>query len=119
MEDRRLILQVALKCADISHPAKSLDTHLEWTNRVTEENYNQGDIERERNLPLSPFMDRKTGDLPKSQIGFLSFLVLPLYKMWCDLFPDSNLCLQCLESNLNTWKSKSSNTETKATEQQK
>ena len=113
LEDRRLVLCVALKCADVSHTAKSTDMHLEWTNRVTEEFYTQGDIERQRNLPLSPYMDRKTGDLPKSQIGFISFLVLPLYKVWCEEFTDSEICLTCLQANLDNWKHKSLENEAK------
>ena len=110
---------MALKCADISHTAKSSEIHLEWTNRVTEEFYHQGDIERERNLPLSPFMDRKTGDLPKSQIGFISFLVLPLYKAWCEEFQDSQPCLNSLTTNLEAWKQKSINNEAKVSNDDK
>lgn len=99
-EDRRLALQLALKCADISHTTKSIDTHRRWTEAITEEFYSQGDKEREKvfrfmyalllfltnevqSLPLSPYMDRATGNLPKSQIGFIGFLAQPLYEVGC------------------------------------
>jgi len=104
LEDRRLLLQVALKCADISHTSKEESLHLKWTNGVTEEFYAQGDRERSNNLPISPFMDRNTSDLPKSQFGFINFLVLPLYKAWCEQFEDSNICLKTLQKNLDFWK---------------
>eukprot|EP01091_Cochliopodium_minus_P009194 TRINITY_DN2203_c0_g1_i1.p1 TRINITY_DN2203_c0_g1~~TRINITY_DN2203_c0_g1_i1.p1 ORF type:complete len:1414 (-),score=441.97 TRINITY_DN2203_c0_g1_i1:3-4244(-) len=104
LEDRRLALMVALKCADVSHTAKEMKLHVKWTKRVTNEFYNQGDIEKSRKLPLSPYMDRATGDLPKSQIGFISFLVQPLYSLWVDKFPSSSICVQCLLANLDFWK---------------
>ena len=47
-EDRRLVLQLSLKCADISHTTKSLETHRKWTEAITEEFYSQGDKEREK-----------------------------------------------------------------------
>ena len=104
LEDRRLVLMIALKCADISHPAKEKRLHLKWTNGVTEEFYRQGDLEKNKSLPPSPFMDRQTGDLAKSQIGFISFLVLPLYKVFSEQFEDSLGCYEILKDNLDFWK---------------
>ena len=104
IEDRRIVLQVALKCADVSHTSKEKKLHVQWTKRVTDEFYYQGDIEKERKLPLSPYMDRTTTDLPQSQIGFISFLVQPLYNLWVDRFPNSAICLQCMLGNLEFWK---------------
>lgn len=72
---------MALKCADISHTAKPPSLHLEWTRRVTEEFCKQGDKEKALHLPVSPAMDREKTDLVKSQFGFISFLVLPLYQV--------------------------------------
>lgn len=103
-EDRRLVLQLALKAADISHTSKSLETHRRWTESITEEFYSQGDEERARNLPPSPFMDRSTGNLPKSQVGFIGFLVMPLYETWCDVFEESTPALEGLQRNLAYWK---------------
>eukprot|EP00899_Mesostigma_viride_P006444 jgi/Mesvir1/15800/Mv03361-RA.2 len=66
--DRALLLQISLKIADIGHSAKPLATHLEWSSRVTEEFYKQGDLEMAANLAVSPFMDRHTNNMPKSQV---------------------------------------------------
>ena len=41
VEDRRLVIQLALKCADISHTTKSLETHRKWSEAITEEFYSQ------------------------------------------------------------------------------
>merc|ERR1711916_420878 len=99
-EDRRLVLQLALKCADISHTSKSLETHTKWTESITEEFYTQGDKERENKMPLSPYMDRKTGNLPKSQLGFIGFLAQPLYEAWCSVFEGATPALEGIQKNL-------------------
>eukprot|EP00899_Mesostigma_viride_P018299 jgi/Mesvir1/26470/Mv16142-RA.1 len=67
--DRILLLQLAVKVADIGHTAKPLKTHQEWTRRACEEFYRQGDMERELSLRISPFMDRKINNVPRSQLG--------------------------------------------------
>ncbi len=103
-DDRRLVMQLALKCADISHTTKSLETHRRWTEAITSEFYNQGDKEREKHMPLSPYMDRNTGNLPKSQLGFIGFLAQPLYEAWCGVFEASSPALEGVQRNLAHWK---------------
>ena len=53
-----MVLQIALKCADIGHAAKEWDLHNEWSNRICKEFFNQGDNERKRGMPISVGMDR-------------------------------------------------------------
>ena len=74
------VLKMSLKCADVGHTAKSNKLHLVWTERVCEEFYRQGDQERRRGLPISPFMDRRKPNVPKAQLGFIDFLVRPMYE---------------------------------------
>jgi hypothetical protein len=57
------------------HASKPLHLHQNWTHRVTEEFYRQGDDEKKALVPVSPFMDRGQADLPKAQVGFMNFLV--------------------------------------------
>eukprot|EP00899_Mesostigma_viride_P002491 jgi/Mesvir1/12242/Mv00460-RA.2 len=66
--DRLLLMQVALKVADIGHSAKKLDIHKKWTDAITEEFYLQGDRERAAGFKVSPFMDRENNNLAKSQV---------------------------------------------------
>ncbi len=42
----------------------------------------QGDQERAKNLPVSTFMDRATTLIPKCQVGFLDYIVTPLFEAW-------------------------------------
>jgi len=80
--NRLMIYKMALKCGDLGHSCKTLALHEKWTHRITEEFYRQGDEERKRSLPISPFMDRQKANLPQSQVGFLDFLVVPLFSVW-------------------------------------
>eukprot|EP00899_Mesostigma_viride_P009382 jgi/Mesvir1/18445/Mv14303-RA.6 len=66
--DRLLLMQVALKVADIGHAAKKLAIHKKWTDAITEEFYLQGDKERAAGFKVSPFMDRENNNLAKSQV---------------------------------------------------
>ena len=55
---RHFMLQIALKCADISNPCRTWNISRLWSYRACEEFYRQGDRERELNLPVTPFFDR-------------------------------------------------------------
>jgi hypothetical protein len=66
--DRRLILNVAIKSADISNPTKPRELCKKWTELIIEEFFQQGDTEKKRGLPVSSFMSRETTDVPKSQV---------------------------------------------------
>jgi hypothetical protein len=76
------ILKCALKCADVSNPARPMAVYEGWIVRVVQEFYNQGDTERAVGLPPSPFMDRCQPDsaIWRLQAGFIDFVVHPLYK---------------------------------------
>jgi hypothetical protein len=101
-----LSLKMALKAADIGHTAKPLEQHKEWSAKITEEFYAQGDKERDRNLPISPFMDRESANLPKSQIGFVDFVAAPMYAELTEALPNSKTpCMECLQENRAYWKS--------------
>ena len=80
-EDKMIILSMALKCADIGHSAKSREIHQKWTNLVMEEFFNQGDIEKSKDLPISMYCDRNDTDIPKSQAGFIKNICIPLYEL--------------------------------------
>eukprot|EP00899_Mesostigma_viride_P005218 jgi/Mesvir1/14698/Mv05355-RA.1 len=100
---RLLLMQVALKVADIGHAAKKLDIHRKWTDAITEEFYLQGDKERAAGLKVSPFMDRENNNLAKSQLGFFSFIALPLFQAWVEIFPNSQPILEEVTANIKYW----------------
>ena len=104
-EDKSLILSMGLKCADIGHSTKSKEIHLKWTSLVMEEYFNQGDIEKSKDLVISMYCDRNNTDLSKSQAGFLKNICIPLYDGWCQYLQSApiDLCLKQLQDNHNYW----------------
>lgn len=70
-------LQMALKCADIGHLAAAPELHKKWAKRLEEELFLQGDMERERGMPISPLMDRTSpkGGVTRSQVCSKTSLV--------------------------------------------
>ncbi|XP_039286708.1 uncharacterized protein LOC111045382 isoform X3 [Nilaparvata lugens] len=81
-EDRHFILQIALKCADISNPCRPWDVSSKWAHKVCEEFFRQGDYERQLNLPVTSLCDRHSTSVPKIQTGFYRFVVAPLFEEW-------------------------------------
>jgi cAMP-specific phosphodiesterase 4 len=69
--DRLLCLETALHCADLANPCKPLPIYVEWTRRIYDEFYAQGDEERRRGLPISAMCDRYRPSVERSQIGFI------------------------------------------------
>ncbi|KAJ8269119.1 hypothetical protein COCON_G00117260 [Conger conger] len=76
--DRLLVCQMCIKLADINGPLKCKDLHLQWTEGIVNEFYEQGDEESSMGLPISPFMDRSAPQLAKLQESFITHIVGPL-----------------------------------------
>ncbi|KAK2917680.1 cGMP-inhibited 3',5'-cyclic phosphodiesterase 3A-like isoform X1 [Channa argus] len=76
--DRLLVCQMCIKLADINGPLKCKGLHLQWTEGIVNEFYEQGDEESSLGLPISPFMDRAAPQLAKLQESFITHIVGPL-----------------------------------------
>ncbi|XP_014859086.1 PREDICTED: cGMP-inhibited 3',5'-cyclic phosphodiesterase A-like [Poecilia mexicana] len=76
--DRLLVCQMCIKLADVNGPLKNKELHLQWTEGIVNEFYEQGDEEATLGLPISPFMDRSAPQLAKLQQSFISHIVGPL-----------------------------------------
>mmetsp|Transcript_37070 Transcript_37070/g.71117 ORF Transcript_37070/g.71117 Transcript_37070/m.71117 type:complete len:435 (+) Transcript_37070:2870-4174(+) len=108
-----LIMQMTLKCADIGHCTLPYRQHLYWVTCLQNEFFQQGDMEKEMDINVSPLMDRdKPGPLHReNQIGFLDVIVLPLFTAFGDALDG----LQPMRDQLNVisafWKSLQKNGE--------
>mmetsp|Transcript_4858 Transcript_4858/g.9391 ORF Transcript_4858/g.9391 Transcript_4858/m.9391 type:complete len:653 (+) Transcript_4858:68-2026(+) len=100
---KEVLLHAAIHCSDISHPAKVKDQHVKWVDKIMEEFYSQGDKEREAGLPVSKIMDRTQPNLAGSQVGFVDFLVLPLFHAFAAICPELKDSIEQIESNKNYW----------------
>eukprot|EP00727_Mastigamoeba_balamuthi_P000813 m51a1_g10729 putative 3 5 -cyclic nucleotide phosphodiesterase family protein (836) ;mRNA; f:277251-280300 len=103
--DRLLALKCLLKFSDLSNPSREWDACFLWAKRVLEENFAQGDREKQLGLPVSPFMDRATTNLPKVQVTFLTFVALPLVETMCHVVPVVGAqALANIQKNIAKWK---------------
>ncbi|GFR61551.1 cAMP-specific 3',5'-cyclic phosphodiesterase [Elysia marginata] len=94
------VLQNMVHCSDLSSPTKPLDLYKLWVDRLMNEFFRQGDLERQQGLDISPMCDRHTATIEKSQVGFIDYIVHPLWETWADLvYPDAQDILDTLEDN--------------------
>ncbi|KAL5106127.1 cAMP-specific 3'5'-cyclic phosphodiesterase isoform F [Taenia crassiceps] len=98
--DRSLVLQCMLHCADLSSPTKPFPIYKQWTYGVMEEFFKQGDKEKELGIEVSAMCDRDSVVVDKAQIGFIDFVIHPLWDTWCDLIhPAGEHILEALDAN--------------------
>uniref|UniRef100_A0A8C6WSZ7 Phosphodiesterase n=1 Tax=Neogobius melanostomus TaxID=47308 RepID=A0A8C6WSZ7_9GOBI len=98
--DRIQVLQNMVHCADLSNPTKPLELYRQWTDRIMVEFFTQGDRERDKGMEISPMCDKDNASIEKSQVGFIDYIVHPLWETWADLVhPDAQDILDTLEDN--------------------
>lgn len=104
--DRIQVLENLVHCADLSNPTKPLSLYRRWVDLLMEEFFLQGDKEREQNMDISPMCDRHSATIEKSQVGFIDYIVHPLWETWADLVhPDAQDILDTLEENRDWYQS--------------
>uniref|UniRef100_A0A1I8MIT5 Phosphodiesterase n=1 Tax=Musca domestica TaxID=7370 RepID=A0A1I8MIT5_MUSDO len=104
--DRIQVLENLVHCADLSNPTKPLPLYKRWVGLLMEEFFLQGDKERESGMDISPMCDRYNSTIEKSQVGFIDYIVHPLWETWADLVhPDAQDILDTLEENRDYYQS--------------
>lgn len=106
IENKVVVLSMAVKCADLGHSGKRLELHEKWTALICEEFFRQGDLEKERKQEISMYCDRFNTDIPKSQAGFIKNICLPLYETWISYLKSDNIkssCVDQMKINLDYW----------------
>uniref|UniRef100_A0A3Q2ZVF7 High affinity cGMP-specific 3',5'-cyclic phosphodiesterase 9A n=1 Tax=Kryptolebias marmoratus TaxID=37003 RepID=A0A3Q2ZVF7_KRYMA len=86
-EHKDLLMMILIKVSDISNEARPMEVAEPWLDCLLQEFFNQSDVEKLEGLPVSPFMDRDKVTKPSSQIGFIRFVLLPLFIELANLFP--------------------------------
>ncbi|KAI9360474.1 hypothetical protein DFJ73DRAFT_656215 [Zopfochytrium polystomum] len=103
--DRKTLLNVAIKCADVNNPTKTIELSKKWTDMIMEEFFMQGDEEKRLGLPISMMNNRESTDVPKCQIGFIDFIVFPLFEAWsCFMLEDVKVQMENILANKAYWK---------------
>ena len=104
--DKKMCMDEIIHAADISNPIKPFFLCSKWTDKVLEEFWNQGDLERKAGFPISYLMDRFTVNKAKSQIGFIDVIVSPTYDVIKNYLPELENYMANFETNKDNWKSK-------------
>eukprot|EP01137_Pigoraptor_chileana_P013610 Opistho-2@67314 len=105
-KDRALVLEIAIKCADVSNPAKPHKMCTRWSELIMEEFFKQGDEELARGMSVSMFMNRHDTNVPKCQVGFIDFIVGPLFEAWGSYLHghrDKSVMCSHIDSNRSYW----------------
>ncbi|KAK4884278.1 hypothetical protein RN001_000549 [Aquatica leii] len=103
-ENITLVKRMMIKCADVSNPTRPLRLCVEWARRIAEEYFAQTDEEKLRGLPVvMPMFDRITCSIPKSQIGFVDYIVHDMFEAW-DAFIDMPELVSYMRQNYIRWK---------------
>lgn len=103
-DEVNLVKRMMIKCADVSNPTRPLKMCVEWARRIAEEYFSQTDEEKANHLPVvMPMFDRTSCSIPKSQMGFVDFIINDMFEAW-DAFIDMPEMLYHLRSNYQYWK---------------
>jgi len=102
-ETKQLVLELVVHAADVSTQTRPFNIAVEWTWLLFEEFFNQGDLEKQQNLPISFLCDRSTTQISKSQPGFLNFICLPLFQTISEIMPEMKQLENNTRDNVKHW----------------
>jgi len=69
-----------IKACDISNEVRPMDVSGPWVECLLEEYFQQAERERSEGLPVAPFMDKEKVTKASAQIGFIKFVLSPLFE---------------------------------------
>jgi len=102
-EDKIKLMGYILHSADLSNPAKPMRISRHWEEKVINEFFAQGKLEKSRGMTVSPNCESARLNRPDLQFKFLQFVILPSYKTLNQLFPLTELCLNTALDNQKRW----------------
>ncbi|XP_057401486.1 high affinity cGMP-specific 3',5'-cyclic phosphodiesterase 9A isoform X6 [Balaenoptera acutorostrata] len=86
-EHMTLLKMILIKCCDISNEVRPVEVAEPWVDCLLEEYFMQSDREKSEGLPVAPFMDRDKVTKATAQIGFIKFVLIPMFETVTKLFP--------------------------------
>jgi hypothetical protein len=96
------LLKMLVHCADLSGQALDTDLAQEWGIKVMQEFQQQSQKEEEKGLPLTPIMKglEDPARQHQEQLGFIQFVVLPLFQTMSAILPELKDLLPKIEANM-------------------
>ncbi|KAJ3075299.1 High affinity cAMP-specific and IBMX-insensitive 3',5'-cyclic phosphodiesterase 9A [Podochytrium sp. JEL0797] len=87
-EHKSLLLQMIIKCSDISNEVRPTEVSEPWVEALLNEFFAQSDTEKALGLPTAPFMDRDKVTKAGAQVGFIGYVMIPLYELAAKVLPN-------------------------------
>ncbi|GMK55611.1 hypothetical protein CspeluHIS016_0206670 [Cutaneotrichosporon spelunceum] len=103
-EDRIMICQAMIKCADISNPSRPMDISEHWSAVLLDEWGKQASLEEELELPVSVVAGVDARLQAKGQIGFIDLFTQPLFRAAADVLPELETLAESVVANRAVWK---------------
>ena len=101
-----MIHEMLFHLCDISNAAKPFEICQKWTDLLFVEFFHQGDLEKQNNLTVSMFMDRRTTNIASSQMGFIDFIIKPSFEVTAMLLPNLYRFTEAVENNKRQWEAR-------------
>ncbi|KAL0232305.1 hypothetical protein PCE1_002647 [Barthelona sp. PCE] len=104
-EDKRLLfLQLLIKAADISNVSRHFGLAKKWAQRYYSEVQTMSNDHPIFKPDLKPPLPKNIQEVANQQIGFISFLVKPLFQMVVDIYPNIQFTLDTIDRNVQKYK---------------
>lgn len=97
------LMNALLHCADIGNPMKPWEICYELAHLCLDEFFAQGDMEKERGIPVQMLNDREKVNRPNSQVGFIEFVICPMAESITNIFPQLDHLAHHLGINVQNW----------------
>ncbi len=103
-----IVLQAAIKCADLSHVYMPAPDHVDWSGRLQQEMFSEGDRWKQHGWAPPSLMDRGAfADFASSQIGFFRYVVIPFLEALTSALPGTHRLLEAAQRNARMWQARS------------
>jgi len=87
----------------VSQQTKAFHISKKWTYLLYDEFFHQGDVEKERGLPVSFLCNRETTNVPKMQPGFINGITVPMFSVMQEIMPVLAQNTENAKRNCKTW----------------
>merc|ERR1711924_29038 len=105
-KEHELLINIIFHAADLSNPClPNFDTVKSWALKICEEFTAQQVKEEAAGLPFAPFMKGLDNEkaVAKLQVGFLDYVISPLWKAVAELLPKLDVAYKALRANRDKW----------------
>jgi hypothetical protein len=96
---------MVMHSADVSNPTLDFPLAKEWSLKIVTEFNAQVAKEEQFRIPVSSMLKvgHELEQIKKNQIGFINFIILPLWSLLATNVPELQECVDEIETNRSKW----------------